>query len=74
MALRGAKITLLHFLDGTLRVRFKDRELAVTPFKALPAPRPVEDDKTLDARLDAAIARLKPLPSTEPARAWITAG
>jgi transposase len=74
MALRGAKITLLHFLDGTLRVRFKDRELAVTPFKALPVPRPVEDDKTLDARLDAAIARLKPLPSTEPARAWITAG
>lgn len=59
MALRGAKVTLLHFLDGTLRVRFKDRELAVTPFKTRPAPQPTEDDKTLDARLDAVIARLK---------------
>ena len=46
MALRGAKVTLFHFLDGTLRVRFKDRELACTPFKTLPAPQPVEDDKT----------------------------
>ena len=57
MALRGAKVTLLHLLDGTLRVRFKDRDLAFTPFKTLPAPPPVEDDKTLDARLDAVIAR-----------------
>ena len=48
---------LLHMLDGTLRVRFKDRDLAFTPFKTLPAPPPVEDDKTLDARLDAVIAR-----------------
>jgi len=69
MALRGAKVTLLHFLDGTLRVRFKDRELAFTPFKTLPAPQPVEDDKTLDARL-----RQKPSQPTDPARAWITAG
>ena len=30
--LRGAKVTLLHMLDGTLRVRFKDRDLAFTPF------------------------------------------
>jgi len=42
-------------LDGTLRVRFKDRDLAFTPFKTLPVPPPVEDDKTLDARLDAVI-------------------
>ena len=47
-------------LDGTLRVRFKDRDLAFTPFKSLPAPPPVEDDKTLDARLDAVIARNAP--------------
>ena len=44
-------------LDGTLRVRFKDRDLAFTPVKSLPVPPPVEDDKTLDARLDAVIAR-----------------
>ncbi len=63
MALRGAKVTLLHMLDGTLRVRFKDRDLAFTPFKTLPAPLPVEDDKTLDARLDAVIARNAPSPT-----------
>jgi hypothetical protein len=74
MALRRAKVTLLHLLDGTLRVRFKDRDLAFTPFKTLPTPPPVEDDKTLDARLDAVIARLKPPQPTDPARAWITAG
>ncbi len=63
MALRGAKVTLLHLLDGTLRVRFKDRDLAFTPFKTLPAPQPVEDDKTLDARLDAVIARNRQSPT-----------
>ena len=47
-------------LDGTLRVRFKDRDLAFTPFKTLPVPPPVEDDKTLDAPLDAVIARNAP--------------
>ncbi len=59
-ALRGAKITLLHMLDGSLRVRFKTRDLAVTPFRTLAAPPPAEDDKTLDARLDAVIARNAP--------------
>jgi hypothetical protein len=63
IALRGAKVTLLPFLDGTLRVRFKDRDLAFTPFKTLPAPPPVEDDKTRDARLDAVIARNAQSPS-----------
>ena len=33
---------------------------AFTPFKTLPVPPPVEDDKTLDARLDAVIARNAP--------------
>ena len=65
-ALRGAKITLLHMLDGTMRVRFKDRDLAFTPFKTLPAPLPVEDDKTLDARLDAVIARNDPSATGSP--------
>jgi hypothetical protein len=63
VALRGAKVTLLRLLDGTLRVRFKDRDLAFTVFKTLPAPPPVEDDKTLDARLDAVIARNAPSPT-----------
>jgi hypothetical protein len=72
-ALRGAKIMLLHMLDGTLRVRFKHRDLAFTPFKTLPVPPPVEDDKTLDARLEAVIARNDPRATGSPARAWITA-
>jgi hypothetical protein len=75
-ALRGAKITLLHMLDGTMRVRFKDRDLAFTPFKTLPVPPPVEDDKTVDARLDAVIARNDPSAigsPASPARARITA-
>jgi hypothetical protein len=38
MALRGAKVTLLHMLDGTLGVRFKDRDLAFAPFNSLPVP------------------------------------
>jgi hypothetical protein len=57
LALRGAKVTLLHMLDGTLRVRFKTRDLVFAPFATLPAPSPVEDEKTLDARVDAVIAR-----------------
>jgi transposase len=65
-ALRGAKITLLHMLDGTMRVRFKDRDLAVTPFKTLPVPPPLEDDKTLDARLDAVMARNDPSAAGSP--------
>ena len=74
MALRGAKVTLLHMLDGTLRVRFKDRDLAFTPFKTLPAPLPVEDDKTLDARARRRHRPKRAKPNrTAPARAWITA-
>jgi homeodomain-containing protein len=73
-ALRGARVTLLHLPDGAMRVRYKDRDLACTPFKSLPRPRPVEDEKTLDARLDAVIAHRKPSQPPAPARAWITAG
>lgn len=51
--LRGAKVTLLHFIDGAMRVRYKDRELACTPFKSLPMPPAAEDEKTIDARIDA---------------------
>ena len=68
MALRGAKVTLLHMLDGTLRVRFKDRDLAFTPFNTLPAPPPAEDDKTLNARLDALIARNGPRSTGSPCK------
>ena len=54
-------------------MRFKDRDLAFTPFKSLPVPPPVEDDKTLDARLDAVIARNAPS-STEGSRKGVDNG
>ena len=51
IALRGARVSLHHFLDGTLRVRYKDRILACTAFRKLPCPTPAEDEKTIDSRL-----------------------
>lgn len=58
LALRGAKVTLLRFMDGEMQVRYKDRILNCAAVKASPVPSPAEDEKTLDARVDACIARL----------------
>jgi hypothetical protein len=57
-ALTGARVSLHHFLDGTLRVRYKDRILSHTAFGVSPAPAPAEDEKTLDSRLDAIVAAI----------------
>ncbi len=56
MALRGARVTLLHFQDGAMRVDYKNRSLAYTHFKTNPGSRHAESEKTLDARLDQLIA------------------
>lgn len=58
LALRGAKITLLHLLDGSMRARFNNRDLAFTAYGVNGVPVAVEDEKTIDARLDAIIATL----------------
>ena len=55
-ALRGAKVTLHHFLGGGMSVHYKDRVLPVTAYGSYPVPDHVEDEKTLDVRLDAIIA------------------
>lgn len=55
-ALRGAKVTLHHFADGAMTVHYKDRVLAVTAYGTYPVPDPAEDQKTIDARLEAIIA------------------
>jgi transposase len=55
IALRGARVTLLHFLNGAMRVRYKNRALDVTRVKSLPTPSPAEDEKTIDVRLDAIV-------------------
>ena len=57
-ALRGARVSLHHFMDGTVRVRYKGRILEATAFGASPAPAPAEDEKTLDTRLDAIVAAI----------------
>jgi len=50
-ALRGARVTLLHFQDGAMRIDYKNRSLPYTHFKTHPGPDPAEDEKTLDARM-----------------------
>ena len=70
-ALRGAKVTLHHFIGGTLGVRFKDRFLDYTAIGPSRGPAKAEDEKTLDARVDALAARLAAAvqpPQLHPAR------
>ncbi|NCC21338.1 MAG: DUF2493 domain-containing protein [Alphaproteobacteria bacterium] len=56
-ALRGAKITLLHRLNGSMEVRYKDRVLGVTAFKTRPAPNPTNNHNRIWDALDKAHAR-----------------
>ncbi len=75
IAMRGARITLLCLPDSSMRLRYKDRDLQYTQVESSPRPSPAEDEKTIDARLDAIpAARQDDGPTAEPARAWITAG
>lgn len=55
-ALRGAKVCLHHLLNGAMTVHYKDRILPVTAYGTYPAPDPAEDEKTINARVDAVIA------------------
>ena len=55
-AMRGAKIAVHHFADGRLRFSYKDRLLTCTAYGTYAVPDPAEDEKTLDARVDAIAA------------------
>jgi transposase len=55
-ALRGAKVTLHHFVGGGMAVHYKDRILPVTAYRTYAIPDPAEDEKTIDIRLDAIVA------------------
>jgi Homeodomain-like domain-containing protein len=57
VALRGAKVTVRHYLDGRMDVLFKDRILPYTTVRMLPRASQIEDDKTIDASLDEIIGR-----------------
>jgi hypothetical protein len=54
-ALRGAKVTLHHFVGGGLTVHYKDRVLPITAYGSYPIPDPAEDEKTIDARVNAIV-------------------
>jgi hypothetical protein len=56
-ALRGAKITLHHFVGGGMTVHYKDRVLRVSAYGTYPIPDPAEDEKTIDARVDRIVVK-----------------
>jgi hypothetical protein len=57
-ALRGAKVTLHHFVGGGMTVHYKDRILQVTAYGTYPIPDPAEDEKTIDARVDRIVVKV----------------
>jgi transposase len=65
-ALRGARVTLLHFQNGTMRIDYKNRSLPYTHFKTNPGPDPAEDEKTLDARMAEIVAVSSARPQAQP--------
>jgi transposase len=81
IAMRGAKITLYHFMNGTMRTRYKGKWLTCTAYKTRGTPAAAEDEKSLNARMDAVVARTAadaartvPPPELPPARAHHGAG
>jgi transposase len=67
MALRGAKVVVRFYLDGRMDVVFKDRLLPYTTVRRLPRAAAIEDDKTLDARVDAIVAERRGRSQRSPA-------
>jgi hypothetical protein len=65
-ALRGARVTLLHFRDGAMRVDYKNRSLPYTHFRTNPGPDPADDEKTLDARMAQILAVGAARPQAQP--------
>ena len=62
--LRGAKVTVCALADGEVALLREGRELPYTTYRKGERPPPVEDEKTLNARVDAALARPSPKSST----------
>jgi hypothetical protein len=65
-ALRGARVTLLHFQDGAMRVDYKSRSLPYSHFKTNLGPDPTEDEKTIDARMAQIVAASLEKAAAEP--------
>ena len=60
VALRKAKVELYHFVNGAMEVHYRGRILPCTAFRTYPVSPPTVDEKTLNARVDACIAKLHP--------------
>lgn len=60
VGLRGAKVELYHFLNGTMEVHYRNRILPCTAFKTYPVPPPTVDEKTLNASVDTCLATRHP--------------
>ena len=56
-AMRGGKVLVHRLVDGRLHVTYKDRVLRLTAYGTYPVPDPAADEKTLDVRVEAIVAR-----------------
>ncbi len=61
--LRGAKVTVCALTDGEVVLLREGRELPYTTYRKGERPPPVEDEKTLNERVDAALAKQSSKPS-----------
>jgi len=61
--LRGAKVTVCALADGEVVLLREGRELPYTTYRKGERPPPVEDEKTLNERVDAALAKQSSKPS-----------
>jgi transposase len=56
-AMRGGKVTLYHFANGAMRTRYKGKWLTCTAYKTRGVPVSAVDDKGLNSRMDAVVAK-----------------
>ena len=61
--LRGAKVTVCALANGEVVLLREGRELPYTTYRKGERPPPVEDEKTLNERVDAALAKQSSPPS-----------
>jgi transposase len=64
--LRGARITVCALTDGEIVLLREGRELPYTTYRKGERPPPVEDEKTLDDRVDAALTKQRAKPPVKP--------
>ena len=69
---RGAKVTVCELLNGQVVLLYRKRQLPYTIYRKAEGPRRVEDEKTLNNRVDAALLRqsTKPPPRPSPNHPW----